>query len=173
MRAKRNTRDLITFLWYPVSEDRRRSDGTNLGTFAAGCTDYRLHQLGRGGAVVSPFDGGAGAGRQRQEQPPPARPAGARGGLLRRSAGALHAGLLPRGAALLAGRVAVAPRTARAAARGQPLGDLPSPHQTGLGAARATARRAATSPGEAQNQRRFLPSLAADLSGRQHLGCGR
>ena len=63
--------------------------------------------------------------------------------------------------------------TARGAARGQPLGHLQSPHTTGLRAARTAARRVAASAGEAQNQRRFLPSLAAGLARWQHLGRGR
>ena len=44
------------------------------GAFAAGRAHYRLQQLGRGGAVVAPFDGRPGAGQQlssRGQRKPP------------------------------------------------------------------------------------------------------
>ncbi len=164
MRSKCNTRHLRTIVWYPVFEHRGSDDGTHFGATAARRADDRLHQLGRGGSAVSPFHGRTGAAAKRQSQPSAAPLASSRGGLLRDCPGALHAGLLPRGAALLAGRAAVAAGSAPAAAGDGPLGDLASPHAAGLGAARATPRQAAGSSGGAPNQRRFLSPLAAGVA---------
>ena len=110
---------------------------------------------------------------ERQDFSPAARPAGARGRLLRDRAGAVYAVVLPRGAALLAGRFGLALGSGGAAEIGGGFGDLAGSLPARRRTAREAARRAGAALGDKEDTRVLLSKLAAGVARRLDARCRR
>ena len=105
-----------------------------------GYSDHRLHQPGSDCQDLSVDPSSVCAGEDGESQYSPARPARARGGLLRDRLGVLYALVLSRGVALLAGRNPVAAQPVREAQSGWQVGNLAGALAARMGAGATLAR---------------------------------
>src|SRR4030066_1647429 len=109
---KPNTVHLTSPPCYPVQNSNRRTGhGTYGGGTSEGGANHRLHQLGGAGQDLSQGEDPIRVVRPGENERSPARFAGPRGHLLRDRPGAVHAVVLPRGAALPSGGDPVAGRS--------------------------------------------------------------
>ncbi len=169
-----NTVDLMKFAIYCSHQiERRTADGSNDCRTSQRYTLDRLPQSGRFDHPLALVAGERGAGGAGKGQPAATRIAGARGGLLCHRAGAVHAGFLPRGAALFAGRPDLAAGAGADREGHRQVGDLASAHPAGLEGAAPTVRRGGEAVGGGGDARGLVPELAPGESGRQHAGGGR
>src|SRR6266851_7225728 len=114
------------------------SRGTNGSRITRRQPHHRLHQFGRPHQDLSVGQGDRCGCRGREDQPATTGFARARGRLLCPRVDTVHAGLVSRSAALLAGRCQVVTGTGVGSEGGRQVGDFTGAHQTGMGTAEAT-----------------------------------